>query len=240
MTLITDQINERKLSGTKLEPLAAAIINYPEEYRCPACDSLIPPTMMKREEETHPQSLQMARKVSIYCGHCNAAFAARFALRNGLLAQLDTVHRVDLDDLKKLKEEFGVITGDLSLAAGEWPADPQEDEAARRERLIKDREDLFDRITATELHLQSLLAAYRRLQQASPSKRPYRVPELLDNQPGWEPSGSLDQESCQQAQARRIAEAQPGVVSHREAVQRQEASSRAARQTFDTSTSQLV
>jgi len=243
MTTLYDQISEAKLTGIKPGQIAAAIIHYPEEYRCPACDSLIPPTMMKREDETHVQTLQLVRKVQIYCGHCNAAFAARFALRSGLLAQLDSVTRVNLDGLKQLKAELGVVNGDRQYVYDPQSADAVRLETAeeRRERMRLDREELYDRITATELQLVSLKAAFR--QMMGEHRDQCQRNALAASLPGWEPSGSLDQESCGwsvEAQARRIAAAGPRVAAEREMARRQDEAAEFARRSFDTSTSQLV
>ena len=154
MTALIDHINDMKLSGRKPEPLAnAAIIHYPEEYRCPACDSIIPASCIKRTEDTHGEIPR--RKLSVYCAPCNAAFEAEFTLRGGLLAQVSAVHRITGDDLKEFRAEIGLTIGDIAVS--------REDPAETRRRLEADREELRKRIDHTRALLTGLYNADREI-----------------------------------------------------------------------------
>ncbi len=186
MTTLCDQINEQKLTGTP--------------SRCPRPSSTTPrSTDARRATASSPARCSSGRRRRTRTGKASPARCRSIAGTATPLSRRDLrsatacwpssirVTRVDLDGVRKLKEEFGVVSGDLSVTA-------HQQLASHFAKLEKDRALLKDRIAATEAKLACLRTADRAMAR-QPATRPPAT-ALADSLPGWEPSGSLDQESC--------------------------------------------
>lgn len=147
MTLLVDDREATETAAPEGEAAARVIVTYAEEYRCPACESVLPVECVRRDPPTTDQMRRGQRTISIYCPHCNAGWEGLFRLGEGLLHPL-AVTRLDDPDVDRVKLDYE----QYHRTVRSRPADP----AAERELA-----ELGQRILATEAQLAGLRQARR-------------------------------------------------------------------------------
>ena len=147
---ISQETGDRSQESVGCMPPEASLISYTEEYRCPACDSVIPHTCRKSTEAKFPQTRRDYRVVSIWCAQCNKGFTCTFTLNGGLLSQISGVTLLLGDDLARFRREIGAITGDVV----QFPHDA--DRESRRAVLRGTLDELDPRLCESRARLDTL------------------------------------------------------------------------------------
>jgi anti-sigma28 factor (negative regulator of flagellin synthesis) len=114
------------------------MVAYTEQYRCPACESLVEQSQVVRHPPTPQETAAGQRRVSVMCPHCKHAYRGTFRFSGGLLQMLAFEPIEDKDELADLTTRTGKLRGEIQREPLREPTACQvrKEKVARIKRLV--------------------------------------------------------------------------------------------------------